>query len=48
MLTVDATSDEAYNTNVARNGNLAKLQAGYLFPEVSFRINVSSPILVSV
>lgn len=26
---------EAYKTKVARNANMAKLQAGYLFPEVS-------------
>lgn len=26
---------EAYKTEVSRNENLAKLQAGYLFPEVS-------------
>ena len=25
---------EAYKTNVSRNANMAKLQAGYLFPEV--------------
>lgn len=25
---------EAYKTKVSRNGNIAKLQAGYLFPEV--------------
>lgn len=31
---VDATSHVAHKTNVARNENLAKLQAGYLFPEV--------------
>ncbi|XP_042010446.1 LL-diaminopimelate aminotransferase, chloroplastic-like [Salvia splendens] len=29
----------AYNTNVARNENLAKLQAGYLFPEIARRRN---------
>lgn len=25
---------EAYTTQVSRNANMAKLQAGYLFPEV--------------
>ena len=25
---------EAYTTKVSRNANMAKLQAGYLFPEV--------------
>ncbi|XP_047945254.1 LL-diaminopimelate aminotransferase, chloroplastic-like [Salvia hispanica] len=29
----------AYKTNVARNENLAKLQAGYLFPEIARRRN---------
>ncbi|PIA58175.1 hypothetical protein AQUCO_00500240v1 [Aquilegia coerulea] len=27
----------AYKTNVSRNGNMAKLQAGYLFPEIARR-----------
>ncbi|XP_068659680.1 LL-diaminopimelate aminotransferase, chloroplastic-like [Aristolochia californica] len=27
----------AYTTNVSRNGNMAKLQAGYLFPEIARR-----------
>ncbi|KAG6406711.1 hypothetical protein SASPL_134320 [Salvia splendens] len=39
ILTVGAAFDEAYNTNVARNENLAKLQAGYLFPEIARRRN---------
>ena len=29
---------EAYNTKVSRNANMAKLQAGYLFPEVFTRM----------
>lgn len=30
----------AYKTNVSRNANMAKLQAGYLFPEIARRRNV--------
>jgi hypothetical protein len=30
-----AVCSEAYKTKVSRNANMAKLQAGYLFPEVS-------------
>jgi hypothetical protein len=29
-----AVCSEAYKTTVSRNANMAKLQAGYLFPEV--------------
>uniref|UniRef100_A0A2P2LC79 Aminotransferase class I/classII domain-containing protein n=1 Tax=Rhizophora mucronata TaxID=61149 RepID=A0A2P2LC79_RHIMU len=29
----------AYTTKVSRNGNMAKLQAGYLFPEIARRRN---------
>ncbi|GKF57381.1 LL-diaminopimelate aminotransferase, chloroplastic, partial [Tanacetum coccineum] len=35
-----ATSPEqerAYKTKVSRNGNIAKLQSGYLFPEIGRR-----------
>ncbi|KAF8414233.1 hypothetical protein HHK36_002233 [Tetracentron sinense] len=31
------TEKTAYNTKVARNANMAKLQAGYLFPEIARR-----------
>ncbi|XP_035540373.1 LL-diaminopimelate aminotransferase, chloroplastic-like [Juglans regia] len=34
---VPKESQTAYKTNVSRNGNLAKLQAGYLFPEIARR-----------
>ncbi|PIN00179.1 Kynurenine aminotransferase, glutamine transaminase K [Handroanthus impetiginosus] len=32
-----STEKTAYKTEVSRNGNLAKLQAGYLFPEIARR-----------
>ena len=31
---------EAYKTNVPRNANMAKLQAGYLFPEVTHHSHI--------
>ncbi|CAN0880144.1 LL-diaminopimelate aminotransferase, chloroplastic [Linum grandiflorum] len=33
------TTQTAYTTNVSRNANMGKLQAGYLFPEVARRRN---------
>nr|GMD04764.1 LL-diaminopimelate aminotransferase, chloroplastic [Ipomoea batatas] len=36
-LMMPPTLSEAYTTNVSRNENLAKLQAGYLFPEIARR-----------
>ncbi|CAL1372925.1 unnamed protein product [Linum trigynum] len=35
----EAKTQTAYKTNVARNANMGKLQAGYLFPEVARRRN---------
>ncbi|KAF1861419.1 hypothetical protein Lal_00025730 [Lupinus albus] len=32
-------ADTVYKTKVSRNGNIAKLQAGYLFPEIARRRN---------
>ncbi|XP_019445600.1 PREDICTED: LL-diaminopimelate aminotransferase, chloroplastic-like [Lupinus angustifolius] len=32
-------AETAYKTKVSRNGNIAKLQAGYLFPEIARRRN---------